>query len=210
MCQQTIETLDIHWINQYITFDRVIASQLDDSKPIADLKDLPLSIYMLTEDERRQHRSNLIVLVARVLTQKIPCLSSLADAVPKHIQHPYSKEMSTKSVLINLPVQPFNQAKHADVIQYLDYLESLLVQIYSPTGSTFGNGTDNKHRMQDQILNGVKVPLGGDQLGRERVTGAKKLRLGCDSASARLEHIEEMPELWHTKQAFLGVSLLLY
>ena len=58
----------------------------------------------------------------------------------------------------------------------------------------------------DRILNSVKVPLGGDQLGREKVTGAKKLLMRCDSATARLEHVEEMPELWHAKQSFLGVS----
>ena len=31
----------------------------------------------------------------------------------------------------------------------------------------------------------VFVPLYGDQLGRERVTGAKKTRLGCDLPSER-------------------------
>ena len=33
----------------------------------------------------------------------------------------------------------------------------------------------------------------GDLLGRERVTGAKKTRLGCDSPVERFENIIEMP-----------------
>jgi len=37
----------------------------------------------------------------------------------------------------------------------------------------------------DEVLKNVKVPLGGDLLGRERITGAKKTRLGCDSAAER-------------------------
>ncbi|XP_074622539.1 uncharacterized protein LOC141880857 [Acropora palmata] len=56
----------------------------------------------------------------------------------------------------------------------------------------------------DEVLKNVKVPLGGDLLGRERITGAKKTRLGCDSAAERFESIVEMPALWHAKQSFLG------
>ena len=54
----------------------------------------------------------------------------------------------------------------------------------------------------------LKVPLVGDLLGRKRVTGAKKTRLGCDSPSERFQNIVEAPALWHTKQSFLGVSEL--
>lgn len=47
----------------------------------------------------------------------------------------------------------------------------------------------------DEVLKNVKVPLGGDLLGRERITGAKKTRLGCDSAAERFESIVETPAL---------------
>ena len=199
---------DVHWINQFITFDRVPSAHLDNSKPLSDLKQLPLTEYLLSQEERSQLRRTMIVLVARVLTKMIPCLSHIKDAVVNHIQHPYSKEMATKSVIIGLPVQPFNQAKHADVIQYLDYLEILPATVYAPEGHEFpaNETTEERRAWMDTILTDVKVPLGGDQLGRERVTGAKKLRLGCDSSIARLEHIEEMPELWHAKQSFFSVS----
>ena len=61
----------------------------------------------------------------------------------------------------------------------------------------------------DEILKNTKVPLAGDLLGRERITGAKKTRLGCDSLSDRFDNIVETPALWHTKQSFLGVSTIL-
>ena len=59
----------------------------------------------------------------------------------------------------------------------------------------------------DEVLKNVKVPMGGDLLGRERISGAKKTRLGCDSAADRFESIVETPALWHAKQSFLGVSI---
>lgn len=65
------------------------------------------------------------------------------------------------------------------------------------------SGPDNA----DDILKNIKVPLAGDLLGRERVTGVKKTRLGCDKPSERFENIVETPALWHTKQSFLGVSI---
>jgi len=49
----------------------------------------------------------------------------------------------------------------------------------------------------------LKVPLAGDLLGRERVTGAKRAQMGCDRPEERYENITEMPALWHAKQAFL-------
>ena len=59
---------------------------------------------------------------------------------------------------------------------------------------------------EDEILSTTKLPIAGDLLGRERITGAKKTRLGCDSPSERFENIVETPALWHAKQSFLGVS----
>ena len=61
---------------------------------------------------------------------------------------------------------------------------------------------------QENVLEKVRVPLVGDLLRRERVTGAKKTRLGCDSSVERFENIVECPALWHTKQSFLSVSLI--
>ena len=63
------------------------------------------------------------------------------------------------------------------------------------------------NQSQDSVLKKVRVgPLAGDLLGRERVTGAKKTRLGCDSIVECFENIVECPALWHAKQSFLSVS----
>ena len=62
------------------------------------------------------------------------------------------------------------------------------------------------NQSQDNVLKKVRVPLAGDLLGRERVTGAKKTRLGCDNIVERFKNIVECPALWHVKQSFLSVS----
>ena len=57
------------------------------------------------------------------------------------------------------------------------------------------------------VLQDNKVPLVGDLLRRERLTGAKKTRAGCDYSSDRFEHLVELPAVWHAKQFNLSVSL---
>ncbi|KAL9964106.1 hypothetical protein ACROYT_G027689 [Oculina patagonica] len=49
---------DVHWINQYITFDRVPSTHLDDQKPLVDLKELPLTNTYLV---RRKKRSSEVI-----------------------------------------------------------------------------------------------------------------------------------------------------
>ncbi|XP_074612567.1 uncharacterized protein LOC141866909 isoform X2 [Acropora palmata] len=188
---------DMHWIAHYVTFDRAPSDHLDDNKPMSDGTQFENIEYLLSQSELDKLRSDFIVLVARILVEFFEFMEPYKSAIPKHIQHRYSEFMKKKSVIIGLPVVPYNQSKHSDVCQYLEYVQKLLVDIYKPQNQDMPVNAD-------EVLKNVKVPLGGDLLGRERITGAKKTRLGCDSAAERFESIVEMPALWHAKQSFLG------
>ncbi|XP_044172542.1 uncharacterized protein LOC122956891 [Acropora millepora] len=66
---------DMHWIAQYVTFDSVPSSQLDDLKPIVpDNKDFDNVNYLMSKTELDQQRDNYIILVARVLIEFFPAL----------------------------------------------------------------------------------------------------------------------------------------
>lgn len=124
---------DFHWITQYFTFSRVSSAHLDDTKPLVeDIKTFHNSNYLLSMEELEMFRKEFIVLVSRVLVEFFPCLHPLKPLIPEHIKHSYSDEMSKKSVIINLPVVPYNQSKHADVVQYLEGLQDLLTEVYAP------------------------------------------------------------------------------
>jgi len=124
---------DFHWITHYLTFDRVSSAGLDDTKPLVnDISTFSNSSYLLCKDELQLFRKEFIVLVSRVLVEFFPCLSSLESFIPKHIKHHFSAEMAKKSVIINLPIVPYNQSKHSDVVQYLEVLQELLTEVYAP------------------------------------------------------------------------------
>jgi hypothetical protein len=40
--------------------------------------------------------------------------------------------MQEKSIIIGLPVVPYNQTKHSDVCKYLDELQEFLATVYTP------------------------------------------------------------------------------
>ena len=66
---------DMHWIAQYVTFDRVPSSHLDDSKPVVpDIKDFDNVNYLMSKTKLDQQRYNYIILVARVLIEFFPAL----------------------------------------------------------------------------------------------------------------------------------------
>lgn len=120
--------------------------------------------------------------------------------------------MATKSTVIGLPILPYNQSQHSDVCQYLDEIQNFLYETHcgDEEDPHYPPSVQDEISKKEKILKDVKVPLCGDLLGRERVTGAKKTRLGCDASYEQFKNILEFPALWHTKQSFLGVSVNLY
>lgn len=44
----------------------------------------------------------------------------------------FSASTRKEPVITGLPVVPFNQSKHSDVCQYLEYVQSLLLDIFKP------------------------------------------------------------------------------
>ncbi len=207
---------DMHWTCQYITFDRVPSSHLDDPKRlVADLTKLENKEYLLSESELEKMQHKYIVLVSRVLVDFFPCLKVIKNVVPPHIEHTFTKEMAEKSEIINMPVVPFNQNKTSDTCKYMEYVTDFLYDVYrdldvdDTTDLERSDETSSPTEVaakKSDVLGDVKVPLVGNLLGRERLTGTKKTRAGCDYSADRFEHIVELPAVWHAKQFFLSVS----
>ena len=107
----------------------------------------------------------------------------------------FSEEMSKKSVVVGLPIVPFNQNKQSDVCKYLEYIQDFCTDIFKVEEVDIPKCTHDdlllKLKYKEAVLKGITVPLSGDLLGRERVTGAKRARLGCNHRVERFENIVE-------------------
>ena len=88
--------------------------------------------------------------------------------------------MSKKSCIVGMPIVPFNQTKHSDICQYLDYVENFLLELFKPENEQNVSDNENneeKAKQKDRVLKGINLPLCGDLQGGERVTGEKKTQM---------------------------------
>ena len=75
------QNTDNHWISQYLTFDRVDTTGLNNSHPIGDLKEFQIFRYLINEEEKAKLRSDYIILACRVLVRFIPWMEPLKDVL---------------------------------------------------------------------------------------------------------------------------------
>ena len=91
--------------------------------------------------------------------------------------------MTKKSVKLELPILTFNWNKHGDVCQYLDYLEDLLMEVFTP----HNQAPADLARRRDEVLTDATGST-GDLLGRRK--------LGW-SATSRPKSLKILWRMWH-------------
>ena len=91
----------LHYFHSYAVHDRIDVSDLSDDQPKDDLQSLPVTTFVPSVDDCTTLRSNYIVLVARVIVDKLPYFSGLRQSVVQHISHRYSKAMEQKSKIVS-------------------------------------------------------------------------------------------------------------
>ncbi len=79
--------------------------------PRKDVRSLPNSVFLLSNEESAKLREDFRVLVGRVLVDGIPDLSCMRSIIPQHIHHKYQKEMALKSTIVHLPMQLKDEKK---------------------------------------------------------------------------------------------------
>ena len=102
---QTFErqTKSIHYVNSYALRDRVDLSQFQnvDHNPELD-PEILYNAILPTDNDHQVLMANFAILAGRILAEVIPALSAIPGLTTDHIEHPHSKEMSTKSEVVRL------------------------------------------------------------------------------------------------------------
>ena len=181
-----------HHGNMYNWFASSIIMQTKSFHELPDIpqgqpQHLPLSAFLPTEDDERRLKNDYRFLIACVAKDFLPNLNFLFDSLPCHIHGEFTDELTKQNLVVPLQVLPLNEQKYSDVIQIMEHYEKCIDDIYASAGKPV-----------------PKVPVGGDQLTRERFTGAKSLRTGCITDQDRFDHLYPITfELWHTAMNFL-------
>jgi hypothetical protein len=93
--------------------------------------------------------------------------------------------------VVTFPVLCTNEQKYAEVVDIMDSYEDHITDIY---------------RKANTDLDGIKIHIGGDQLTRERFSGAKRVRQQAATARERFVHLSPITfEFFHLQMAFLSM-----
>lgn len=89
------------WANAFAAKNRVQVPSTESSDSIIAAKDLPLTTFLPSEDDRKHLRSRMETIVSRVITMHISHFNKhYRSLVNWHIPHQFSKESAQKSELV--------------------------------------------------------------------------------------------------------------
>ena len=91
----------LHFFHAFAALSRVETLHLDDTKPIGDIKSLPLSTFLPSAEDCSALRDNYVILISRILVKHMAFLQSFSKCVPNQIEHMYSKEMAKISSVVS-------------------------------------------------------------------------------------------------------------
>ena len=174
-----------NWFMSLVVSERVDVSLLDNTRPIADIKNFPNKNYLMSDGERLLLRKSSQVLVCRVFQEFFDqdIFKFLSKVCPKQIHHPQSLAMHQKTSLFPLPMHFKDEKKLADMVDILCEIEETLNGVWQKSGGT-NDGSANF------IPDDFSCPFSGDHVTRVRATSARHLRAGCHTLTDRLAHTE--------------------
>lgn len=77
----------LHYFHAFAALSRVATLHLDDTKPIGDVKSLPLSAFLPSAEDCSALRDNYVILISRILVKHLAFLQPFRECVPKQIEH---------------------------------------------------------------------------------------------------------------------------
>lgn len=147
---------------------------------------VPVTTFIVNDIEWKDLTFELSVLAARCLCEHFPWLHFAKDAMASPIKE-VPEGLKNQNKVIPLPIQHRNEQKYCDVVEILDSYQELCENTYEACGKPC-----------------QKIHIGGDQLTRERFTGAKRLRAAALTASECYENLYPVTfELFHLQMALL-------
>ena len=177
----------VHWFGSAAIIQLLKFDDLPTICPQQDLLIMQPRDFMMNITDWDTIISNYAVIVGRILAKFLPWLKFSSKALEQPILGSKSNLLAKKSTVIPLAVQAKNEQKYADVVDVLDFYEDVLHQTAEEAGIPVGT-----------------VQVGGDQLTRDRFSGAKSLRAAALTPAERFAHLTPITfELFHLQMNLL-------
>lgn len=147
---------------------------------------------MPSPEDTKILQTDFTIKIARVLFKHVPFFRQFRNVVPEFISQPEYPELESETTVIPLPVLYKNEQRYNDVVDILEFYEQLVLDVCHST-------------QKDEA--DFFVHIGGDQLTRERFSGAKAMRAHEDDPNDRFENLSPITfEFFHMQMNFLKMA----
>ena len=155
--------------------------------PQRNIRAMPFKEFLPGKRDQDRMTEDYAKLVLRCLAKQVTFCRGLAPGV---IRGPMSKEMTTVNQVVPLSLDPLNECSYIDDYQILRGYEDVVARTFANAGQSIR-----------------KVHIGGDQLTRERFSGAKTNMQGLNvPPEDKYEHLNPITfELFHACMNLLNV-----
>ena len=126
-----------HFFHTIAVQDRVRTAHLNDSRPQQLVSNLSTSDFVLSSSDYKRLRSDLIVLVSRIVVAELSAFQFMSEAVPDHILHEYSREMAQSSVVVGY----YNYFIAVTTMQHF-----VIVLMFPVTAPTWCDSQEREHQ----------------------------------------------------------------
>lgn len=175
-----------HWFGSLAITQGSNFEHLPDA-PQGNARDLTNDAFLPTENDKELLKKCYVNHLSKIAIEFFPAFKKLKHSVKNIIAPEYPEVVKYKNKTLVLPVLPLNEQSYCDVVQILDSYGEIVDQIKDMSGVEIKS-----------------VQIGGDQLTRERFSGAKGLRAGSLRPKDRFENLHPITfELFHTAMNFL-------
>lgn len=160
---------------------------LCDVRPQQLIRNIDTHVFLPSKMEWDNIQKDFAVDMSKVAAKHIPFFAQFLSVLPHKQWNESAVDQpdgfSEKNKVIPLPVLHLNEQKYNEVVQIMDFYEEFLSKCHKEAGLDF----------QDK-----RILIGGDQLTRERFSGAKRLRTCGLTPQERLQHLSPITfELFH-------------
>ncbi|KAK7100930.1 hypothetical protein V1264_023792 [Littorina saxatilis] len=181
-----------HWFASAAIVQEVDFNHLSDVKPREDLISLPTSSFIPQADDWAGLKEEFVTLIMQTLVEHLPAFQAFNKCWLDAAKASSVPNLGKKQAVVPLAVLPKSEQKYSEVVDVLDYYESFLEEVHAQANLPLESST--------------KVQIGGDQLTRERFSGAKRLRCTAESPSKRFDHLHPITfEPFHLQMKILTV-----
>lgn len=184
--RETMKSHMEHWFGSMAIIQHGDFSQLSTAKPQVPLLELEPTTFLPQEMDWENIKNCYIVIILEILCKFCKYFQNFKSVLENMKQklRPDDYDISEAHTSVPLPVLPKNEQKYSDVIEILDFYENIVENVCG--------------------VNSGSIHIGGDQLTRERFSGAKRLRAASITPKDRFEHLSPITfEFFHLQMSVL-------